>query len=48
MQSLFCRTPPYGGSRPMGQSDAPAGLQASRSGGVQNFPVVQPDAALGA
>ena len=46
MQSLFCRTPPCGSSRPMDQSGAPAGLQARRSGGVHNFPVARPDTAL--
>jgi hypothetical protein len=30
MQSRFCRTPPCGGSRPIDQSDVPAGLQAHR------------------
>ena len=38
--------PPCGGSRPMGQSGASAGLQAHRSGGVQNCPVARPDSAL--
>ena len=38
MRSRFCRTPPCGGSQPIGQSDASAGLQARRSGGVQRTP----------
>ena len=38
MQSRFCRTPPCGGSRPMGQSGASAGLQAHRSGVFKNMP----------
>jgi hypothetical protein len=46
MQSLFCRTPPFGDSRPMDQSGALAGLQARRSGGVQNCPVARPTTAL--
>ncbi len=38
MQSLFCRTPPCGDSRPMDQIAASAGLQPSRSGVSRNGP----------
>jgi hypothetical protein len=38
--------PSCDGSRPIGQSGRSAGLQTHRSGGVQNCPVVQPNATL--
>jgi hypothetical protein len=42
MRSRFCRTPPCGGSQPIGQSDAPAGLQAHRLVAFKNSPAARP------
>src|ERR1700730_11632409 len=38
MQSLFCWRPPCGGSQPIDQCGASAGLQAHRLAGVQRYP----------